>query len=142
MAEPGYEHIFVDDDYSQRMDYTRPPGGGGGDIPRREVGTHGDWLRRRLDSAWQQARRDIEQRQAVALPTRSGTYLEFRSDPGAELVSRSLEDRGQGIRLLSVTQRRVQGEAGECLRAAKFVGRWLAGSGSTATTLALWGVRA
>ena len=40
----------------------------------------------------------------------------------------------------AITQ--LAGEAGECLRAAKFVGRWLAGSGSTATTLALWGVRA
>lgn len=121
MAEPGYQHIFVGDDYSQRMDYTRPPGGGGGDVPRREVGTHGDWLRRRLDSAWQQARRDIEQRQAVALPTRSGTYLEFRSDPGAELVSRRLEDIGQGIRLLSVTQRRVEGEEEPATFATVFI---------------------
>ena len=34
----------------------------------------------------------------------------------------------------------LSGEASDCLRAARFTGRWLAASGSTTTTLALWGV--
>jgi len=121
MGEPGYRHIFIDEGYSARMDYTRPPGGGGTEIPRRSVNSHGEWLRRRLDLAWQQAEQEAQQRQAVALPTRSGTYLEFRSDPGADLVSNSLEDRRRGIRLLSVIEREVEGEEQPVTFATVFV---------------------
>ena len=102
MANTGYEHIFLGQEYFERLNYTSPSRGGGRDIPRREVSSHGERLRSRLDSAWQQAEQETAERHAVALPTRSGVYLEFRSDPGAELVSKSLEDRGRGIRLLSV----------------------------------------
>ncbi len=121
MAESGYRHIFVNDGYSERIDYTTPSRGGGRDIPRRPVGVHGKWLRQRLDSAWQQADAESKQRQAVALPTRSGTYLEFRSDAGAELVSKSLENRPKGIRLLSVTQRHVEDEEKSVTFATVFI---------------------
>jgi len=57
----------------------------------------------------------------VALPTRSGTYLEFRSDAGADLVSKSLEDRRKGIRLLSVAERQVEGKDKPATFATVFV---------------------
>jgi len=100
----GYKHIFLGERYFERLDYTSPPGGRGKEIPRRDVSSHGQWLRSQLDSAWQQAEEEAAKRHAVALPTRSGVYLEFRSDPGEKLVSKSLEDLRQGIRLLSVTE--------------------------------------
>lgn len=113
MARALYRHIFLGDDWHGRMDYTRPPGGGGAHVPRRpNPQQHGEYLRRRLDEAWRQAREASEERraQAVALPTRTGTYIEFRSDAGAELASKSLEDRRRNIRLLSVGEQPVAGE--------------------------------
>ena len=121
MAAAGYEHIFLSEEYHDRMDYTRPPGGRGKPIPRRNVGDHSRYLRGRLDAAWQEARELAWQRQAIALPTRSGVYLEFRSDPGANLVSKSLEDMGRGIRLLSVAERKVEGEEEPATFATVFV---------------------
>jgi len=110
MANVGYEHIFLGEEYSNRLDYTTPRTGRGKEISRRDVNSHGQWLQNCLALAWEQARQKAEQQQAVILPTRTGTYLEFRSDPGAELVSKSLEDRRQGIRLLSVIKRHIEGE--------------------------------
>ena len=121
MAEAGYEHIFLGDEYYARTDYTTPRKARGKQIPPRVVEQHGQMLRDRLDAVWQQARQAAAQRQAVALPTRSGVYLEFRSDPGADLVSKSLEDRRRGIRLLSVAERQVQGEGEPATFATVFV---------------------
>jgi hypothetical protein len=121
VAEPGYEHIFVSEDYSQRMDYTTPRKSRGRPIPRHDVPEHAGRLRRRLDEAWRQAVTGTEERRAVALPTRSGTYLEFRSAPGEELVSKSLESRPAGIRLLSVVEREIDGEEEPATFATVFV---------------------
>lgn len=121
MAEQGYRHIFVGTEYSDRMDYTTPRKSRGRPIPRHDVLEHAGRLRRRLDEAWREAARGTEERQAVALPTRSGTYLEFRSAPGEELVSKSLESRPAGIRLLSVVERAVAGEEEPATFATVFV---------------------
>ena len=59
-----------------------------------------------LTTAWAQA----EARKAVAHSTRSGVYLEFASEPGFDLVLKSLESRKAGIKLLNVT---CEGAAGE-----------------------------
>lgn len=68
-------------------------------IPTRPRDAHANFLRARLADAWQAA----ENRQAVAHATREGIYLEFRSDPGAVLVVKSLEDmRSKKVRLLNV----------------------------------------
>ena len=121
MAEPGYRHIFVGDDHSARLDYTTPRKARGRPIPRHDVPEHAGRLRRRLDEAWRQAVRGAEERRAVSLPTRSGTYLEFRSAPGEELVSKSLESRPAGIRLLSVVEREIEGEEEPATFATVFV---------------------
>jgi hypothetical protein len=108
MAQAGYRHIFLGDEHYERTGYTRPPRRvESRPIPRRNIQQHGQFLRRQLDQVWRQAQQMVERRQAVALPTRSGVYIEFRSDPGEDLVSKSLEDMRQGIRLLSVAERRV-----------------------------------
>ena len=40
----------------------------------------------------------------MSLPSRKGTYLEFRSQAGYALITRSLEDMRRGIRLLNIRQ--------------------------------------
>ncbi|MCK5139310.1 MAG: S8 family peptidase, partial [Thermodesulfovibrionia bacterium] len=56
-----------------------------------------------FNSAWQQA----ETRKAVVHAVREGVYVEFKSDPGADLVIKSLEDMSSGkVRLLNV---RIEG---------------------------------
>ncbi len=122
MARAKYKHIFLGEEHWHRLNYTRPPRRiESGEIPRRKISEHGRMLRGRLDQAWQQALRSAQQRRAVALPTRSGVYLEFRSDPGADLVSKSLEDRRRGIRLLSIVERPIQGEEEPVTFATVFV---------------------
>ena len=93
MAGAKYEHIFLDDKHYERRGYVTPRSSRSKAIPRRSVADHSHHLRCQLDQAWQEARQLTERRQAIALPTRSGAYIEFRSDIGAELVSKSLEDR-------------------------------------------------
>jgi hypothetical protein len=70
-------------------------------IPARDRQTHSDFLSRKLQNAWAAA----ESEQAVAHVTRQGVYLEFKGDPGFDLVTKSLEDRrsiDKQVRLLNV----------------------------------------
>lgn len=103
---PGehYRHIFLPAPDTQP--FTRP--GGGGDNPRtppRDRARHGAFLRRKLEAAW----RESEQRQAVAHVARDGVYVDFVSAPRFDLVIKSLENLGRGIRLRNV---RIDGSGG------------------------------
>ena len=46
----------------------------------------------------------------MSLPTKDGMYLEFRSQAGHDLLTKSLENLTQKIRLLNI---RTEGEGGE-----------------------------
>jgi len=68
-------------------------------IPDRDREAHSKYLLGRLNIAWQQA----ENKQAVIHAVREGVYIEFKSDPGADLVTKSLDDmRSKQVRLLNV----------------------------------------
>lgn len=69
-------------------------------IPARDRQSHGQYLQRQFNQAWQSSAAS-----AVHHESREGVYLEFKSDPGAVLVSKSLEDmRTKKIRLLNIRQ--------------------------------------
>lgn len=122
MPNAKYQHLFLGKEFRNGMAYTRPPRAvPGRSIPRRDVAAHGSYLRGRLDRVWEETRRDLEQRQAVALPVRSGAYLEFRSDPGDLLVAKRLENLPKGIRLLSLTERQIPGAEEPATFATVFV---------------------
>ncbi|MDP8256194.1 MAG: S8 family peptidase [Candidatus Alcyoniella australis] len=55
-------------------------------------------MQQQLLQAWKEA----DNRQAVSHADRDGAYIEFESSPGFDLVVRSLERIGSGIRLLNV----------------------------------------
>lgn len=85
-------------------------------IPVRSRDTHSAFLKHRLQQAWQ----SVDDKLAVAHIERHGVYIEFKSDPGADLVTKSLEDiRSKKVRLLNVRTEKgtvtdsVTGEAEE-----------------------------
>lgn len=105
MADLTFPHLFLPND-PQQSEYTNPIGGGRDfELPSRpdRVG-HVNRIRTALDNVWENSKKQGEERQAVALPTRHGTYIEFVSKPGFDLKFGSLEARASGIRLLNVRE--------------------------------------
>ena len=98
----NYKHIFI----SERVDvglFKTPQGGRGQrNIPIRDRISHSAALLNKFDTIWNEQRQFDQQRQAAAIPTRCGTYLSFTSSIGYDLITKSLEDMRQGIRLLNV----------------------------------------
>jgi hypothetical protein len=104
MAEERLPHIFLSDS-AEQSNYTSPAGGRGQlRIPERQREQHSQRLRHQFESAWNNAKQNVEQRTAVSLPTKSGIYLEFKSQSNKDLMIQSLENIHSGIRLLNVKE--------------------------------------
>ena len=115
MANGRYRHIFLQNP-PLSSPFTSPRRGAEGPrIPERDRARHSAYLKDRLEAAWA----EVEQRQAIAHVERDGIYLDFVSDPGTDLVLRSLEDRRSGIRLLNV--RREDEGGGQKTKATVYV---------------------
>lgn len=81
-------------------------------IPRNRA-KHGQYLQNQFKKAWENSQGS----QIALVGARDGVYLEFASDPDAELVTKSLEDmRSKEIRLLNV--RKQQNKAGQTVTLA------------------------
>ena len=89
MAPDLFHHIFLNQPPELEPFTSIPSGGRDRKIPERDRQTHSEFLTIKLTQAWSEA----ENEQAVTYVTRNGVYLEFKSDPGFELVTKSLEDR-------------------------------------------------
>lgn len=100
MPDKRFPHLIVDQRFHSTKEYrSRPRPQSGPSIPFRDRDTQAQRLRKIFDDSWKRA----EEANAVAAKTRSGVYLEFKSDPDASLVTKSLEDlRSKKIRLLNV----------------------------------------
>ncbi|MQL52293.1 S8 family serine peptidase [Desulfofundulus thermobenzoicus] len=107
MAGERFRHLFLVD-HPGIEPFTSPSSGGTKKrIPSRNRQTHSEYLMQRFIEAWQEA----EAEQAVHHVDRNGVYIEFKSDLGADLVIKSLEDlRSKKVRLLNV---RTEGEGDE-----------------------------
>jgi hypothetical protein len=101
VSDKKLRHLFIHTP-PVAMPYTSTSSGGKeGVIPKRERIPHSQFLRSQFDQAWKES----VNRQAVAHATKNGVYIEFQSDPGAVLVTRSLEDmRSKQVRLLNIRQ--------------------------------------
>ena len=94
-----YNHIFLREPPSIDTFTSTSSGYSEKEIPQRPRKVHGSFLKKKLDDAWKES----ENEQAVSHSTRDGIYIEFKSDPGAILVTKSLEDlRSKKVRLLNV----------------------------------------
>lgn len=115
MANERYRHIFLTA-APPATPFSNPRHGGGAPrIRERDRFQHGAYLRERLENAW----KEVEQRQAVAVVERHGSYIDFISDPGHDLILKSLEDLRSGIRLLNV--RRLGDEGNQTIIATIYV---------------------
>ncbi|MFT4547956.1 MAG: hypothetical protein ACI9UA_003011 [Pseudoalteromonas tetraodonis] len=116
MADKRFSHLFLRGPSTSRDDYSSPRRGGDGPRLRaQDRPVHAEHVKTSLEAAWGEAK----DRVAVAHSTRQGVYLEFSSEPGFELVLRSLESRQAGIKLLNV---HTEGEEGrEVTRATVFI---------------------
>lgn len=68
----------------------------------RDRSVHASYLLSRFERIWNELDDQKQQREAVFLPTREGTYIEFKSSSNEDLITKSLEDTRKGIRLLNV----------------------------------------
>jgi hypothetical protein len=99
MAGNRLSHIVLRDRPENTDFISARSSGGGRSIPSRQRDSHSAYLKSRLEQAW----RSVEDERAVAHIERDGVYIEFKSDPGADLVTKSLEDmKSKKVRLLNI----------------------------------------
>ncbi|BDI28803.1 hypothetical protein CCAX7_008540 [Capsulimonas corticalis] len=102
MPSTPLKHIFLNDKVHNQK-YKRPGTGGGGNskILERNRLPHAERLATEFDAAWTASETTVAERLFVSVPARDGIYLEFSGLKGYDLMIKSLEDRRQGVRLMS-----------------------------------------
>lgn len=100
----SYKHIFISGNV--RSEKYRAPSAMGAKlrIPVRERATQSQKLLNQFDEIWQQKEQLQQQRSAEQIATREGTYIQFTSAFGHDLITKSLEDLRKGIRLLNIKE--------------------------------------
>ncbi|MBI4651266.1 peptidase S8, partial [Candidatus Desantisbacteria bacterium] len=100
MVKQQLKHIFLRELPDIKNFTSNPSGRKEPRIPDRDRQVHSKYLFDRLNIAWQQAEKN---KQAVAHSVREGVYIEFKSSPGYDLITKSLEEmRSKKIRLLNI----------------------------------------
>ena len=97
-----HSHIFLRDAHETEEFTTPRRRGGAPKVPQRNRQAHSVKLQNKWAAIWAMARKREEFRTAVSMPTKDGVYIEFEGAIGYDLVTKSLEDRRAGIRLLNV----------------------------------------
>ena len=117
-----HSHIFLREAQDTEEFTTPRSGGPQKDIPQRDRQSHSAKLQSQWAAIWAKAKEQKESRTAVSMPSRDGVYVEFEGAPGHDLVTKSLEDRSAGIRLLNVyTIRSESDPTQEITRATVFI---------------------
>lgn len=99
MAQERFQHIFIKDLPSVKNFTSIPSLGASLRIPPRVRQSHSQFLIQKFNQSWQESQNE----QAVMHSAREGVYIEFKSDPGADLVTKSLDDlRSKKVRLLNI----------------------------------------
>jgi len=101
---PKYKHILLADNKISE-NFTQPRGGGRDPhLSPRDRQIHSERLLQKFEQIWAEKERINQTRMAEGIATREGTYLEFVSAAGFDLITKSLEDKRLGIRLLNIKQ--------------------------------------
>ena len=95
------KNIFLEN-VTEQMEYSSPASFGHTNYPQRDRNQHANYIRRKLEECRQS---ELSQKQVAAIHYKDGMYLEISGKEGYELVTKSLENRKQGIRLLNVQER-------------------------------------
>ena len=115
----SHEHIFLRNIAKSEKFTSTSTGGGASNIPERDRNIHANYLLSRFDTIWREQADQRHQREAISLPSREGTYLEFKSSANKDLITKSLEDTPKGIRLLNV--RTIRNDNQEEIRATVYI---------------------
>ncbi|MCW4001537.1 MAG: S8 family peptidase [Candidatus Bathyarchaeota archaeon] len=119
MAE-SYKHIFITGNVNREKYKTPSSRGGQSRIPVRDRVSQSQKLLKQFDAIWQAKALMQKQREAEQIATREGTYISFTSAADHDLITKSLEDLGKGIRLLNIKEIPV-GENHTQIRATVYV---------------------
>ncbi len=92
------KNIFLDQT-TEAIPYVSSGRSGKMKLPNRSVSSHAAMIQKKLKDCYD---RSITQKQVAAIRYKGGTYLEFSSASGYDLVTKSLENIKQGIRLLNI----------------------------------------
>ena len=97
-----YDHIKLPDlaDTIRYSPGQRPAGGS--NIPNRDRTSHAAYLGDKFDRMREADNNMKVQRDALSLPARTGTYVEFKGKQNYDLVTQSLEAINAGMRLMNV----------------------------------------
>lgn len=78
-------------------------GGSKGNFPvRNNRRSHANRLQRQLDVAWELASKNEEKMNVVSVSARHGIYLEIKGKEGYDLLTKSLEDTRQHVRICNI----------------------------------------
>jgi hypothetical protein len=116
----AYKHIFLSGNVRSEKYKTPLKTGAPPVIPPRDRIVHSQKLLQQFDTIWHEKERMQQQREAEQISTREGTYLSFTSAIAHDLITKSLEDLGKGIRLLNITELSA-GESEKKIRAIVYV---------------------
>lgn len=110
MEGQKYKNLFISGS-GEALKYTsKNQGGSSKKVPSVNRIEQGQKIQNSLQQVWVQAKIINDERSAVSLPLRNGTYLEFESVPDFELVTKSLENQRSGIRLLNTRTEEINGK--------------------------------
>jgi len=99
MSQEKFPHIILPSIHEEKLFTSIQQGSSKKRVPDRDCQSHADFLRDKLTQAWEEAENEL----VVAHSERNGIYLEFKGEPGFELVTKSLEDmNSKKIRLCNV----------------------------------------
>lgn len=118
--EELYKHIFISGNVITEKYKTRGTPITPKPLPARDRAVHGAMLLQKFDAIWAERQNLNQQREAEQIPTREGTYLAFSSQADHDLITKSLEDLGKGVRLLNVKEVPA-GDNGSQVRATVYV---------------------
>lgn len=104
---PRYNHIFIRDKASKEKFTTPKSGSGSFRIPDRNRETHSSRLLQQFDQLLRNKANIEATRAAESIPSISGTYIQFTSALDCELVTKSLENISNGIRLLNIQEETI-----------------------------------
>ena len=97
------DNIFLEEK-GDRLKY-KPVSQGGGktNYPVRDSRKgHGERIRAQFEYAWKKAEEEHQHRMAVSMSAKDGVYLQIKGKTGYDLLTQSLEDSRQGVRISNV----------------------------------------
>ena len=111
MAENTNPLIFLTESPT-RYPYTSKGSGGKGPArPIRDRELHSQKLEQELKNAFLLAHSEKQERAVASLPCTEGVYLQFKSSPDFDLITKSLDStKENGVRLLTVREFEVNGQ--------------------------------